>query len=82
MKIKFENCEVDLWKLKLGVVVSKDDLIYHIDSIGELAEWCPTKEKIVSLSLKSLNTTSDKYNRLNNEITLDWSNRVTWLEPH
>lgn len=73
MKVKFENCEVELWKVKQGVVVMKNCDACHVVSIGTV--WQRSGETVVNIQTKGM---TDVYLSGTSHI----SDELTWIEPH
>jgi hypothetical protein len=68
MDVKFANCDVPIWKLKKGVVVSYEILDHtsygHIEAIYTVKDSCPLL--VISLGSSRVTVKPEK---------------LTWLEP-
>lgn len=67
MKVKFENCEVDVWRLRWGAVVFYKNQPVHIKMLGTNQSECGAMQILVSGQLYDSFITSTE---------------LTWLEPH
>lgn len=73
MKVRFENAEIDLWKIKKGVVVMKGSTACHISEIGLV--WDRNGDTVLNIRTKGI---TDEYIWGQDHI----SNDLTWIEPH
>lgn len=69
MRVKFENCEVELWKVRQGVVVAGAGHVGHITKIARPNTI--TTENVYTIDMTTHGV--DVYLM---------SDGVTWLEPH
>lgn len=74
MKIKFENCEVELWKLQKGTVVMKEGAACHIKLIGNVWER-NNVGRVVDILTEGL---TDQLLFGQHHV----SNDLTWIAPH
>jgi hypothetical protein len=72
MRVKFANAEVDIWKLRKGVVVEYFSNFYHIDLLGVVD--C-LEQDMFRLPLFCKNSVHKEGRWL-------FSDTIDWLEPH
>lgn len=70
MKVKFANAEVDVWKLKKGVVLGCGSQYAHLEGIQVYNHY--NYAKTVQICVSFADRTRDEYD----------SRVLEWLEPH
>lgn len=75
MKVKFENCEVELWKLRKGtVVVDSYGKAGHISYLGDVWEYSADVGNVVDITVEREDNGAVRGHDTN-------SYRLLWVEP-